>query len=148
MAQLYFAWRCTEKHQRFIINKFERPGNLKPGLNNLRRWLEFQYLSPSLFKLHIPQKIRFHLRQRNSKMKRYRDRSYPSARISNSLTSNPGGTSPIRYVNLYEEIGTLSNHIRYKNTVNDLIDLNASGMAEKSKLLRKNSYFGICGAIR
>ena len=128
---------------------------LKPGLKQLEEMTGIPVLGVlPYFKLHIPSEDSVSLEdKKNSKNEKGIEIVVIRLpRISNFTDFEPlEELAHIRYVNLYEEIGTPDAIIipGTKNTVNDLIDLNASGMAEKIKAFKgKIPIFGICGGYQ
>ena len=140
----------------FIINKFRGDLEiLKPGLKQLEEKTGIPVIGVlPYFKLHIPSEDSVSLEdKRNPKNEKGIEIVVIRLpRISNFTDFEPlEELAQIRYVNLYEEIGTPDAIMipGTKNTVNDLIDLKASGMAEKIKAFKgKIPIFGICGGYQ
>ena len=140
----------------FIINKFRGDLEiLKPGLKQLEEKTGIPVIGVlPYFKLHIPSEDSVSLEdKRNPKNEKGIEIVVIRLpRISNFTDFEPlEELAQIRYVNLYEEIGTPDAIMipGTKNTVNDLIDLKASGMAEKIKTFKgKIPIFGICGGYQ
>jgi adenosylcobyric acid synthase len=140
----------------FIINKFRGDMEiLKPGLKQLEEKTGIPVLGVlPYFKLHIPSEDSVSLADKKNpkKEKGIEIIVINLPRISNFTDFEPlEELANIRYVNLHEELGTPDAIIipGTKNTVNDLIDLKASGMAEKIKAFKgKIPIFGICGGYQ
>ena len=139
----------------FIINKFRGDLEiLKPGLKQLEEKTGIPVIGVlPYFKLHIPSEDSVSLEDKKNPKneKGIEIVVIRLPRISNFTDFEPlEELAQIRYVNLYEEIGTPDAIMipGTKNTVNDLIDLKASGMAEKIKAFKgKIPIFGICGGV-
>lgn len=140
----------------FIINKFR--GDLRilePGLKQLEEKTGIPVLGVlPYFKLHIPSEDSVSL---GDKDETRREKDVEIAvirlpRISNFTDFEPlEGLARIRYVDLDEELGNPDAIMipGTKNTVNDLLDLKASGMAEKIQAFKgKIPIFGICGGYQ
>jgi adenosylcobyric acid synthase len=140
----------------FIINKFRGDLEiLKPGLKQLEEKTGIPLIGVlPYFKLHIPSEDSVSLEDKKNPKneKGIEIVVIRLPRISNFTDFEPlEELAQIRYVNLYEEIGTPDAIMipGTKNTVNDLIDLKTSGMAEKIKAFKgKIPIFGICGGYQ
>ena len=140
----------------FIINKFRGDLEiLKPGLKQLEEKTGIPIIGVlPYFKLHIPSEDSVSLEDKKNPKNETGIEIVVIRlpRISNFTDFEPlEELAKIRYVNLCDEIGTPDAIMipGTKNTVNDLIDLNASGMAEKIKTFKgKIPIFGICGGYQ
>jgi len=140
----------------FIINKFRGDLEiLKPGLKQLEEKTGIPVLGVlPYFKLHIPSEDSVSLGDKEDKRneKAIEIAVIRLPRISNFTDFEPlEGLAKIRYVDLDEELGNPDAIMipGTKNTVNDLLDLKASGMAEKIQAFKgKIPIFGICGGYQ
>ncbi len=140
----------------FIINKFRGDLEiLKPGLKQLEDKTGIPVLGVlPYFKLHIPSEDSVSL---GDKEDRGNEKSIEIAvirlpRISNFTDFEPlEGLAKIRYVDITEDLGNPDAIMipGTKNTVNDLLDLKASGMDKKIQAFKgKIPIFGICGGYQ
>ncbi len=140
----------------FIINKFRGDLEiLKPGLKQLEEKTGIPVLGVlPYFKLNIPSEDSVSLEDKEAEKN---ENELEIAvirlpRISNFTDFEPlERSAKIRYVELDEELGTPDAIMipGTKNTVNDLLDLKASGMAEKIQAFKgKIPIFGICGGYQ
>jgi adenosylcobyric acid synthase len=140
----------------FIINKFR--GDIKilnPGLKQLEEKTGIPVLGVlPYFKLHTPSEDSVSLGDKGD-AKDKKDLEIAVIRlprISNFTDFEPlEELAKIRYVDLDEELGNPDAIIipGTKNTVNDLLDLKASGLAEKIRDFKgKIPIFGICGGYQ
>jgi adenosylcobyric acid synthase len=140
----------------FIINKFRGDIRiLEPGLKQLEEKTGIPVLGVlPYFKLHIPSEDSVSLGDKDEakKEKEIEIAVIRLPRISNFTDFEPlEGLARIRYVDLDEELGNPDAIMipGTKNTVNDLLDLKASGMAEKIQAFKgKIPIFGICGGYQ
>ncbi|HWR26117.1 MAG TPA: cobyric acid synthase [Methanosarcina sp.] len=140
----------------FIINKFRGDIEiLKPGLRQLEEMTDIPVLGVlPYFKLHIPSEDSVSLEDKEDiKIEKVVEIAVIRLpRISNFTDFEPlEELAKIRYVDLGEELGNPDAIMipGTKNTVNDLLDLKASGMAEKIQALKgKIPIFGICGGYQ
>jgi adenosylcobyric acid synthase len=139
-----------------IINKFRGDLEiLKPGLKELEEKTGIPVLGVlPYFKLHIPSEDSVSLGDKeNSKAeKKIEIAVIRLPRISNFTDFEPlENLAHIRYVDLDDELGN-PDAIAIpgtKNTINDLLDLRKSGMAEKITAFKgKIPIFGICGGYQ
>ncbi|MGA9187394.1 MAG: cobyric acid synthase [Methanosarcina sp.] len=140
----------------FIINKFRGDLEiLKPGLKQLEEKTGIPVLGVlPYFKLNIPSEDSVSLEDKESteNKKDIEIAVIRLPRISNFTDFEPlEELAKIRYVDLDEELGTPDAIMipGTKNTVNDLLDLKASGMAGKIQTFKgKIPIFGICGGYQ
>ncbi|MDR7664637.1 cobyric acid synthase [Methanosarcina sp. Z-7115] len=140
----------------FIINKFRGDLEiLKPGLKQLEEKTGIPVLGVlPYFKLNIPSEDSVSLEDKESTetKKDIEIAVIRLPRISNFTDFEPlEELAKIRYVDLDEELGTPDAIMipGTKNTVNDLLDLKASGMAGKIQTFKgKIPIFGICGGYQ
>jgi adenosylcobyric acid synthase len=140
----------------FIINKFRGdPEILKPGLKQLEEITGIPVLGVlPHFKLHIPSEDSVSLEDKEDVRteKKIEIAVIRLPRISNFTDFEPlEALAKIRYVDLKEELGSPDSIMipGTKNTVNDLLDLKTSGMAEKIQAFQgKIPIFGICGGYQ
>ncbi|MGB9927246.1 MAG: cobyric acid synthase [Methanosarcina sp.] len=140
----------------FIINKFRGDLEiLKPGLKQLEEKTGIPVLGVlPYFKLRIPSEDSVSLgdKEEAKKEKDVEIAVIRLPRISNFTDFEPlEGLARIRYVDLDEELGNPDAIMipGTKNTVNDLLDLKTSGMAEKIQAFKgKIPIFGICGGYQ
>lgn len=140
----------------FIINKFRGDIRiLEPGLKQLEEKTGIPMLGVlPYFKLHIPSEDSVSLGDKDEakKEKEIEIAVIRLPRISNFTDFEPlEGLARIRYVDLDEELGNPDAIMipGTKNTVNDLLDLKASGMAERIQAFKgKIPIFGICGGYQ
>lgn len=140
----------------FIINKFRGDLEiLKPGLKQLEEKTGIPVLGVlPYFKLNIPSEDSVSLEDKESTetKKDIEIAVIRLPRISNFTDFEPlEELAKIRYVDLDEELGTPDAIMipGTKNTVNDLLDLKASGMAGKIQTFKgKVPIFGICGGYQ
>jgi adenosylcobyric acid synthase len=140
----------------FIINKFRGDLEiLKPGLKQLEEKTGIPVLGVlPYFKLNIPSEDSVSLEDKESTetKKDIEIAVIRLPRISNFTDFEPlEELAKIRYVDLDEELGTPDAIMIQgtKNTVNDLLDLKASGMAGKIQTFKgKIPIFGICGGYQ
>jgi adenosylcobyric acid synthase len=140
----------------FIINKFRGDLEiLKPGLKQLEEKTGIPVLGVlPYFKLNIPSEDSVSLEDKES-VKNEKDIEITVIRlprISNFTDFEPlEKTAKIRYVDFEEDLGNPDAIMipGTKNTVNDLLDLQASGMAKKIQSFKgKIPIFGICGGYQ
>jgi adenosylcobyric acid synthase len=140
----------------FIINKFRGDIEiLKPGLKQLEEMTGIPVLGVlPYFKLHIPSEDSVSLEDKEDVKteKEIEIAVIRLPRISNFTDFEPlERLAKIRYVDLDEELGNPDAIMipGTKNTVNDLLDLKASGMAEKIQAFKGIiPIFGICGGYQ
>ncbi len=140
----------------FIINKFRGDLEiLKPGLKQLEEKTGIPVLGVlPYFKLNIPSEDSVSLEDKEDteNKKDIEIAVIRLPRISNFTDFEPlEELAKIRYVDLDEELGTPDAIMipGTKNTVNDLLDLKASGMAGKIQTFKgKIPIFGICGGYQ
>ena len=140
----------------FIINKFRGDLEiLKPGLKQLEEKTGIPVLGVlPYFKLNIPSEDSVSLedKENTENKKDIEIAVIRLPRISNFTDFEPlEELAKIRYVDLDEELGTPDAIMipGTKNTVNDLLDLKASGMAGKIQTFKgKIPIFGICGGYQ
>jgi adenosylcobyric acid synthase len=140
----------------FIINKFRGDIEiLNPGLKQLEEKTGIPVLGVlPYFKLRIPSEDSVSLEDKEGSKceKDIEIAVIRLPRISNFTDFEPlEGLARIRYVDLDEALGNPDAIIipGTKNTVNDLLDLKASGMAEKIQAFQgKIPIFGICGGYQ
>ncbi|MCQ1536319.1 cobyric acid synthase [Methanosarcina sp. KYL-1] len=140
----------------FIINKFRGDLEiLKPGLKQLEEKTGIPVLGVlPYFKLHIPSEDSVSLGDKEGKEtgKEIEIAVIRLPRISNFTDFEPlEGFAKIRYVDLDEDLGNPDAIMipGTKNTVNDLLDLRASGMDKKIRAFKgKIPIFGICGGYQ
>lgn len=143
----------------FIINKFRGDIEiLKPGLKQLEEITGIPVLGVlPYFKLHIPSEDSVSLEDKEEKDSRSSRKELEIAvirlpRISNFTDFEPlEEFAKIRYVDLDAELGNPDAIIipGTKNTVNDLLDLKASGLGKKIRVFKgKIPIFGICGGYQ
>ena len=143
----------------FIINKFRGDIEiLNPGLKQLEEKTGIPVLGVlPYFKLRIPSEDSVSLQDKEDKKCEECEKNVEIAvirlpRISNFTDFEPlERLAKIRYVDLDEELGNPDAIFipGTKNTVNDLLDLKASGMEEKIRDFKgKIPIFGICGGYQ
>lgn len=140
----------------FVINKFRGDIEiLNPGLKQLEEKTGIPVLGVlPYFKLRIPSEDSVSLGDKEGSKceKNIEIAVIRLPRISNFTDFEPlEGLAKIRYVDLDEALGNPDAIIipGTKNTVNDLLDLKASGMDEKIRAFKgKIPIFGICGGYQ
>jgi len=140
----------------FIINKFRGDLEiLKPGLKQLEEMTGIPVLGVlPYFKLNIPSEdsVSIEDKEETKNEKPVEIAVIRLPRISNFTDFEPlERSAKVRYVEIDEDLGNPDAIIipGTKNTVNDLLALKASGMAEKIQAFKgRVPIFGICGGYQ